>query len=451
MTRHVRVAPAVDTALAAAGYRPYALGDDGALVAVALDGSQDRVELHVLRADDTTRARVGALRAVRHDHLARVLEAVPLSADELGVFTEHVTGTRLDALLAAREPLTDGEAATLAIPVAQALEALHAAGVQHGGVGPGAIVVGPDGRPVLAGLGVALRHVPAAADESGADVRALLDAVLGPQHAVEPGSLAEALDELRREACPGAARVVDRCFRVAVPVPLRLPDAADLAARAGRDAVTSLRQGGVRDSGRRRAGHAARSGRARGRSAGSPLPRGLVVGACAVVLAAGVTGTVLVAPWRMTTDGASAAAATHRPFASPSSGPAAAGHARTDPRDAAVMLTQRRAVLLGQGRGAPLHEVELTGSPAHTADSQLVAQLGDDRVSGLEVTVTAVEPLEASRDDEARVRVTSTTSAYERVAPDGTTRPGGPAATSTVVLVLRWTDQGWRVWDVAAA
>ena len=175
MTTHVRVSPVVDAALAAAGFRPLAPGEDGALVAVALDGSDLRVELHVLRADDTTRARVAALRSVRHEHLARVLEAVPLGPDVLGVFTDHVRGIPLAGLCAPGDVLTEGEAATVAIPVAQALDALHAAGAQHGGVGDRTIVVGPDGRPVLAGLGAALRHVPAAHDESGADVRAQLE------------------------------------------------------------------------------------------------------------------------------------------------------------------------------------------------------------------------------------------------------------------------------------
>lgn len=450
--RDVRVSPAVDAALAAAGYRPFAPGEDGALVAVALDGSDHRVEMHVLRADATTRARVAALRAVRHEHLARVLEVVDLSADELGVFTDHVVGTRLDVLGAAREPFTAGETATLAIPVAQALEALHAAGLQHGGVGARSIVVGPDGRPVLAGLGVALRHVPAARDESAADVLALLDVVLPVLEAGGGGTLAVALEELRHDANPRAGRVVDRCFRIAVPEPVRLPSATDDAPRHRQDVVTSLRGPGRRadpSGAPGSAGRAAGATRTHGASAGTArrsVARTLLLAGCGVAVVAGVTGAVLVGPWSATADEAHAATPS-------SSATTAATHerVRSDPRDAAVTLTQRRALLLGQGRSAPLHEVELPDSPAHVADTQLVAQLGDDRVRGLEVTVTEVEPLEGSNEDEARVRVTSATTAYERVAPDGTVRPGGAAATSTVVLVLRWTDQGWRVWDVTAA
>lgn len=481
MTSDVRVSPDVDLALAAAGYRALAPGDDGALVAVALDGSERRVELHVLPADDTTRARVGAWRSVRHEHLVRVLEVVPLSPVEIGVFAEHLPGLSLARLCAARGPLSDGEAATLAIPVAQALEAMHAAGIQHGGVGPHSILIDADGRPVLAGLGVALRHVPSASDESAADVRALLAAVLGPLAVPGPGggdgSLGEALEDLVHEPAPSAARVVDRCFRVAVPQPVRLPDPtgtgrdvahdlASLRATARGDRVARARRRGAGAGprgvpGGLRPARDMASGPASGRGpAGRPgLARVMLAGACAVVLAAAVTVTVLVAPWRATTDGGTAAAAP---------GPAAgtqvtSAPARTDPRDAAVALTQRRASLLAQGRAAALHEVEVVGSPAHEADTRLVAQLGGDRVSGLEVSVTDVERLAAPTDDaapgddagptddEVRVRVSSTTSAYERVAADGSRRAGGPAATSTVVLVLRWTDQGWRVWDVAPA
>lgn len=475
MTSDVRVSPEVDLALAAAGYRALAPGDDGALVAVALDGSERRVELHVLPADDTTGARVGAWRSVRHEHLVRVLEVVPLSAAEIGVFSEHLPGLSLVRLCAARGPLSDGEAATLAIPVAQALEAMHAVGIQHGGVGPRSILVDADGRPVLAGLGAALRHVPTASDESAADVRALLAAVLEPLAVPGTGggdgSLGEALEDLLHEPAPSAARVVDRCFRVAVPQPVRLPDPTgtgrdvahdlgSLRATARGDSGARARRGGAR-AGRHGATSGLRpasdveSGPVRGRGpAGRPgLARVMIAGACAVVLAAAVTVTVLVAPWRATTDGGTAAAAP-----GPVAGPRATSvPARTDPRDAAVALTQRRASLLAQGRTAALHEVEVVGSPAHEADSRLVAQLDGDRVSGLEVSVTDVERLEAPRDDagssddEVRVQVTSTTSAYERVAADGSRRAGGPAATSTVVLVLRWTDQGWRVWDVATA
>jgi hypothetical protein len=45
------------------------------------------------------------------------------------------------------------------------------------------------------------------------------------------------------------------------------------------------------------------------------------------------------------------------------------------------------------------------------------------------------------------VAVTSRTSAHRRVDPDGVVEVAARAA-RTVVLVLAWTDDGWRVEDV---
>jgi hypothetical protein len=43
-------------------------------------------------------------------------------------------------------------------------------------------------------------------------------------------------------------------------------------------------------------------------------------------------------------------------------------------------------------------------------------------------------------------------SAHRRLPADGGAAVDVPATgTRTVVLVLRWTDDGWRVWDVIAA
>ncbi|WP_157732514.1 hypothetical protein [Cellulomonas sp. PSBB021] len=453
-----RVDPAVDRALAAAGFRAAARDAHGSWRAVALDGSDRTVDLHVLPQDATTGARARALQSVRHEHLARVLEVVPLDDARLGVFAEHVDGIPLDRLCAARDALSPGEAATVAIPVAQALEALHEAGVQHGALSAGAVVVGRDGRPVLAGLGAALHHVPRAHDESAEDVRALLTAVLtylapddGPSG---PGEgLRGALEELWREDAPAAGRVVDRCFRVAVPCAVRLPPAPDREvprrgvpggdeARAATRSIAALREASRGGTGAHRVPRPASRARA---------VRPLLVGALALGLAAVGTCAVLVAPWRGTTDGGSAVASVPSSAAPRATGtPVGAVSQRLAPDDAAVALTQRRAALLEAGERAALAQVEVAGSPAHDADVRMLAGLGDDRVAGLEVTVTRVEALDDGAGDEARVRLTSTTSAYERVSPDGTRRPGGPATTSTVVLVLRWTEQGWRVWDVAA-
>ena len=65
---------------------------------------------------------------------------------------EHVDGLSLAQIRAARAPLSDGEGATVAIPVAGALGALHDASLAHGAVGASTILVRPDGRPLLLDL-----------------------------------------------------------------------------------------------------------------------------------------------------------------------------------------------------------------------------------------------------------------------------------------------------------
>jgi len=430
---------AVDSVLAAAGFRATARDPHGTWRAVALDGSRRRVELHVLPSDPATVARAHAFRLVRHEHLARVLEVVELDPGRVAVFAECPEGLRLDRLCAARDPLTPGEAATVAIPVAQALGTLHAAGLAHGAVSGDAVVVGSDGRPLLAGLGAALRH-GGGRDGADADVRALLAVVLGhlgaERHGAagdppELGGLRGALEDLWREETIPAGRVVDRCFRAVAPAPVRLPS-GPASAGAGPRGLPGAR------ASRRRAAAEDRSA-ARDRAGAR-----IAVGACVLALVATVTATVLLAPRSAEADGPA-------PVPTGVATPAARATAsvRLAPADAAVALTERRVTLLRAGERAALQQVEVPGSPAHDADVRMLAALGEDRVEGLTVTVSEVETLDEGAD-EARVRVTSTTSAYARVAPDGSRRAGGPQATTTVVLVLRWTPNGWRVWDVTA-
>ena len=88
-------------------------------------------------------ARVARLRGMRHDHLARLLDASELTPGRIGLLVEHVDGLSLAQIRAARAPLSDGEAATVAIPVAGALGALHDAGLVHGGRTPRRSCCGP--------------------------------------------------------------------------------------------------------------------------------------------------------------------------------------------------------------------------------------------------------------------------------------------------------------------
>ena len=150
--------PDVVAALLTGGYRvlgPIGCGGEGpAWSAVALDGPPDRVVVRVvdLAADPRHGARLDRLRNVRHEHLARVRDVLAVGPGVAALLVDHVPGPTLAALRSARGPLSAGEAVTLAVPLADALDALHVAGLVHGDVSPANIIVGLDGRPVLVDL-----------------------------------------------------------------------------------------------------------------------------------------------------------------------------------------------------------------------------------------------------------------------------------------------------------
>lgn len=424
----------VEAALARVGFRPVDVAGTGWL-AVALDGTDRRLELHVVPAalEGHLAARADRLRALRHEHLARLLDVIELSPGRLGLAVEHVAGLTLDQVRAARSPLTDGEAATVAIPVAGALGVLHDAGLVHGAVSASAVVLRPDGRPVLTDLRGALLG----SGEAEADVRRLVTTVVAqlPGEDVHPAdqpSLRGALVDLLTVPGLGAGQVVDRCYRVTEPAPLRLPDvratgASAPATRARRD----VRAG--RDAGRRR--------RLR-LSVAAAAAVVLVVGGLAgrhllVSPAASVPGhaDVVSAPVsgsRSTDPGSSAPEpAVTGPGGSPVTD-------RGDPVAAATELSRLRAAAVGAGDAGALGAVEVADGPAHTADVLLLAGHGPQEGLAADVQDAWLVADDGTRGSTTDVAVTA--------AMSSATRTGSPPR--TVVLGLRWTDEGWRVWDV---
>ncbi|GAA2722679.1 hypothetical protein [Cellulomonas aerilata] len=162
----VAVPPDLAAALRAAGLGvrgPAGLGSGGPVwTAVALGadgGAGERFVVHALAvpggaAGEPVLHRLEALGRLDHPHLARVADVLPVGAAgpdarTLAVLVEEVPGTTLAALLAARAALAPGEVVSLTVPLAGALDTLHAAGLVHGDVSPGNVVVRPDGHPVL--------------------------------------------------------------------------------------------------------------------------------------------------------------------------------------------------------------------------------------------------------------------------------------------------------------
>lgn len=125
------------------------------------DGLQ--IALKVVRAGDDDLAgalrEAGVLARVRHPHLLHLYDVVPVPDETgastcLGLAVQLAGGGSLAQVLAARRHLTPGELVTLLVPLAGALEQLHAAGIVHGDVSPGNVLFLADGMPMLADVGV---------------------------------------------------------------------------------------------------------------------------------------------------------------------------------------------------------------------------------------------------------------------------------------------------------
>ena len=182
-------------------------------------------------------AAVAASRVV-HPHLVDVYDAID-EGNRAYVVREWVEGSSLRELVA-EAPLEADRATTVASAVASAVAAVHATGMVHGNIHPGTVLVGADGRVVLA---------DAKADEAvtaDADVRAvgavLYCALTGHWPRAEAG--ATTLPDAVRDA--SGAIVAPRQARGGVPGhlsdlatdlldPAAAPPSADvLAAELGR-------------------------------------------------------------------------------------------------------------------------------------------------------------------------------------------------------------------------
>jgi hypothetical protein len=182
-------------------------------------------------------AAVAASRVV-HPHLVDVYDAID-EGNRAYVVREWVDGSSLRELVA-ETPLEADRATTVASAVASAVAAVHATGMVHGNVHPGTVLVGSDGRVVLA---------DARADESATadgDVRAvgavLYCALTGHWPHAEAGPTA--LPDVVRD--PSGAVTAPRQVRGGVPGHLSdlatdlldphapLPSADVLAAELGR-------------------------------------------------------------------------------------------------------------------------------------------------------------------------------------------------------------------------
>lgn len=103
----------------------------------------------------------GRLDRLAHPHLLRLRRVLPGQRDgQVWCVADLAPGGSLAALLARRAVLSPGEVVTIGVPVAEALQALHARGMSHGALHPANILLTAAGRPLLADAGLAEALAP---------------------------------------------------------------------------------------------------------------------------------------------------------------------------------------------------------------------------------------------------------------------------------------------------
>ena len=138
------------------------LGEGGmGVVHLAVDPQGRQVAVKVLRSevagDDVARRRlsreVETMRRVRSRYIAEVLDA-DVTGSRPYIVTRYVPGRPLDEVVKQDGPLGADALVRVAYGVAEALVAVHAAGVIHRDLKPGNVLM-MDGDPVLIDFGIA--------------------------------------------------------------------------------------------------------------------------------------------------------------------------------------------------------------------------------------------------------------------------------------------------------
>ncbi|NYD21113.1 protein kinase domain-containing protein [Kineococcus aurantiacus] len=133
------------------------LGAGGSSVvwsATGVDGVQRALKVLAPGADADLLAELSTLRRVRHPRVVAVHD-ISTTADGRPVLVlDLAAGGSLSAVLAQRRRLSAGEVSGVLGVLGPALEDLHAAGVVHGDLSPGNVLLDAAGEPLLADLGV---------------------------------------------------------------------------------------------------------------------------------------------------------------------------------------------------------------------------------------------------------------------------------------------------------
>ncbi len=134
------------------------------VVYLALNAADEQVALKALHPgmaqESNARRRMGreveTMRRVRSRYVAEVMDA-DLDGDPPYIVTRYVPGLTLDEVVAGGGPLFGPALARLAYGLAEALAAVHSAGVVHRDLKPGNVMIS-DGEPVIIDFGIAQLH-----------------------------------------------------------------------------------------------------------------------------------------------------------------------------------------------------------------------------------------------------------------------------------------------------
>lgn len=478
---------------------------DGGLVAVKVVRAEpEAVEAAAREASVTSR--------VAAEHVLTVHAVLPLPDGRVALVLPLLRGGDLARLVAARGHLAPGEVVTVLAPLAAALGRLHAAGVVHGDVSPGNVLLDLDGRPVLAdlGLGRVVGEAPTAVwgTEGHLAPEVLLGADPSPRSDVyalgalgwlclsgvaagAPG-LRPRLGELNR-AGAGAGGLVELLERCVSPDPDERPDADELAhalfatARPlplrlveGEDAVTAVTYRLRAAAGADEEDTPERPARWRRlvpvRPGAVPVPtvrrpsvrlpavtmptvrwgRGLIVVALALGLGAGAVGWAAARSGDRETGGAVATPGT----ADGSPGvraPVVVADPRLDPAAPSTraeellrVLADARARAWSTSDVRHLTGAEVVGGPMHARDAAGVAALaaGGTRYEGIEYTVGEVRLVRAEAE-RALLSAVVGTGRYTVAGAERATHRSPDPPRAVLVEVVRTRD-GWRIADLRA-
>jgi serine/threonine protein kinase len=180
------------------------IGDGGAAVVYrAMDGAGRTVAVKAPRpgfaADSRTRRRLGgeamAMMRVNSPYVARLLDA-RLGEDHPFIVTEYVPGVNLRQLVETYGPLTGSALTVFAGRLAEALAAVHRAGIAHRDLKPSNVMV-LGGAPILIDFGIA--------NETGTTQPTRRGSLTGT-----PGYLApELIEEMSTDTGPGEQRITE--------------------------------------------------------------------------------------------------------------------------------------------------------------------------------------------------------------------------------------------------